>query len=327
MGSRPRPSIWDAVKNITIKNGYGVDLGNLRSGDGKGDAAWIKVPLEEDMEWTDLIALFKKPQKDEPAPKPSFTAPPKTHARAYLELTETQQRIHIWTGRQCRVGRSPDKSDLVCMLLPNTGANRDSNLLISLRHFCLRCNRNRVSVEDQTSRNGTFLDGERITSKKDLKNGQAISLANVLSLRYHDFRSLNETREINRAFNKCRTVHDYTTMPSSLNLSEIREKAPIESFVLRRLDGFEKLEYLFLMRSATIGASHSVAVSIPHESLSPQHARIMLIKGVYYLEDLGSENGTRINGVRLTPSTPEFLPHGAAIKLGEVDMRFRIPAA
>ncbi|MEM7346845.1 MAG: FHA domain-containing protein [Chloroflexota bacterium] len=58
---------------------------------------------------------------------------------------------------------------------------------------------------------------------------------------------------------------------------------------------------------------------------SRRHARILKREGTVVIEDLGSINGTFVNGKRLAPYLPEVLNHGDQLQLGkllvEVEMR------
>ena len=68
----------------------------------------------------------------------------------------------------------------------------------------------------------------------------------------------------------------------------------------------------------TLGRSSQNDVAIPDASLSRHHARISLKDGIPYLEDLGSLNGTSINGERIT--MPHPLREEDEIQLGQVSM-------
>jgi pSer/pThr/pTyr-binding forkhead associated (FHA) protein len=61
------------------------------------------------------------------------------------------------------------------------------------------------------------------------------------------------------------------------------------------------------------------------KGVSRRHARILKREGTVIVEDLGSINGTFINGKRLAPYLPEVLHHGDQLQLGklliEVEMR------
>lgn len=56
---------------------------------------------------------------------------------------------------------------------------------------------------------------------------------------------------------------------------------------------------------------------------SRNHALINRQNDYYTLTDLGSTNGTRLNGVPVAPQKPQRLRSGDKIKIGEVEMEFR----
>lgn len=63
----------------------------------------------------------------------------------------------------------------------------------------------------------------------------------------------------------------------------------------------------------------------PEAKVSRRHARITLSNGQYFLEDLGSTNGTFINrGKRLSPGHRQALCDGDEIIVGKTFLRFHI---
>ena len=63
----------------------------------------------------------------------------------------------------------------------------------------------------------------------------------------------------------------------------------------------------------------------PEAKVSRRHARITLQNGKYFLEDLGSTNGTFVNrGKRLPPGQPQALREGDEIIVGKTFLRFHI---
>lgn len=69
--------------------------------------------------------------------------------------------------------------------------------------------------------------------------------------------------------------------------------------------------------SVTIGRGRDAGIRIDEPSLSRVHAKLGLGPHMT-IEDLGSSNGTRIGGLRLTPGTPVLVPPGSPIELGDV---------
>lgn len=71
-----------------------------------------------------------------------------------------------------------------------------------------------------------------------------------------------------------------------------------------------------------IGRAGDAAIPIDSPGMSRYHARIVVTGGEAVLEDLGSKNGTHLNGCRLT--MPCRLDDGNQIRLGTVVMTFRM---
>lgn len=70
----------------------------------------------------------------------------------------------------------------------------------------------------------------------------------------------------------------------------------------------------------TIGRSAENDVSIPDETVSARHAKISFRKGTWWLEDLGSRNGTRLN--QSVVEQPAVLSNDDQIDVGQVHLVF-----
>lgn len=70
-----------------------------------------------------------------------------------------------------------------------------------------------------------------------------------------------------------------------------------------------------------IGRAPDCAVSIDDEFSSNLHAKVYQAEGRYYVEDLGSTNGTYVNGRRI--NYPTELRGGDSIKIGRTVIEFR----
>lgn len=90
-------------------------------------------------------------------------------------------------------------------------------------------------------------------------------------------------------------------------------------------DGSPELRgQVFVVTSgAVIGRSPSAHVVLPDEFTSAQHARLVVRGSRFWIEDLGSRNGTFLNGRRLEAPAP--LEDGDRLRIGRVTLRFRWP--
>ena len=76
------------------------------------------------------------------------------------------------------------------------------------------------------------------------------------------------------------------------------------------------------LRSETIiGRDAGCQICLDDEFISQLHARVVDNQGRYILEDLGSTNGTYVNGRKI--NYPVDLRHGDRIKIGGTLMEFR----
>jgi DNA-binding winged helix-turn-helix (wHTH) protein len=73
-----------------------------------------------------------------------------------------------------------------------------------------------------------------------------------------------------------------------------------------------------------LGRGSDSLVWIDAQSVSRRHARLRIDAGLATLEDLGSKNGTFVNGVRLT--TPLALRDGDELRIGSVPMTLKVYA-
>jgi putative ABC transport system ATP-binding protein len=73
----------------------------------------------------------------------------------------------------------------------------------------------------------------------------------------------------------------------------------------------------------TLGRGPECTAVVDHPSVSRLHARIQRHDGAYWVEDLGSRNGTWVNDQAV--NAPQPLRDGDVLRLGDVDLRVALP--
>ncbi len=89
--------------------------------------------------------------------------------------------------------------------------------------------------------------------------------------------------------------------------------------VILSMDGQVLNEYTLLKERTTIGRRPHNDIAIDNLAISGEHAVIVTILNDSFLEDLGSTNGTMVNGV---PVKKHFLQTGDTIELGKYTLKF-----
>ena len=71
-----------------------------------------------------------------------------------------------------------------------------------------------------------------------------------------------------------------------------------------------------------VGRDRDCAVCIDSSTVSRRHARILVVNGASTIEDLGSKNGTSVDGRKITE--PAALKDGVRVRVGSVTMTYRV---
>jgi two-component system, NtrC family, response regulator AtoC len=110
-------------------------------------------------------------------------------------------------------------------------------------------------------------------------------------------------------------------MPGTL----IVDPAPNDAWQIIVVFGGERVEHRLEAPCAlTIGRDPENTIAVHHPSISRKHARVTIQEGAV-IEDLGSSNGTRVDGVRLAPHQVSHFRSGTLVELGDVLLMVREP--
>jgi pSer/pThr/pTyr-binding forkhead associated (FHA) protein len=74
--------------------------------------------------------------------------------------------------------------------------------------------------------------------------------------------------------------------------------------------------------SVVVGRNPEADVSLSEPTVSWQHARLTSHGAAWTIVDLGSTNGTRLNGERIEPERQVPIDPGAEVRFGEITLRF-----
>ena len=100
------------------------------------------------------------------------------------------------------------------------------------------------------------------------------------------------------------------------------------AFVLKIVKGADRgSEYPIDAGEAKLGRTADNDVVIKDASASRSHARVFEKGGRFFLEDLGSANGTKVNNAPLKPKAPKEVKPGDTIAIGDWAFTLGAPAA
>lgn len=201
---------------------------------------------------------------------------------------------------------------------------------VSRKHARIVLEESGASVEDLGCTNGTFVDGVKVQpgARIELKDGSELTFGSVVMI----FHAPEVTAAGADPDDVAESDDEIAAAPveslpeecvGDVAEDSIPEEAegPVGQLVSK--DGADAL--LLLEGLNTIGRREGVntlVVSDPY--CSGRHAEILVQGGMFTLTDLGSTNGTFVNGVKLEPNVPRQLHSGDEIKLGAPVFRLEV---
>lgn len=171
---------------------------------------------------------------------------------------------------------------------------------VSRQHARIFIDKGRCYVEDLGSSNGVVVDGQRVIKQRDLGTASQIKVGDFyLYLEYKRPDRAAQSNVLQTLFISADDDH--------CKLTRINDNFAGEEFSLSEVEN-------------TIGRTDDNFILLSDASISRHHARIFREGERYTLMDLGSSNGTRLNGKAV--STPQVLTQGDRIHFGNVEFVF-----
>jgi len=222
------------------------------------------------------------------APTPEESVP---KARLIWRVPKGEDQVRLLVGDNIRIGRSRDCSISVV------------DTKMSRHHAEIRYDGQDFIAVDLESANGTFVNGRRIRHRCRLKNGDALRLGGI------QFRFERLDEEIPQ---RATLVVPELSAATRVEVASGPQQGAI--FELNK-------EKLVIGRA---GRRQLWDIMLSDRAVSRPHAEIVVHEEMCMLTDLGSANGTLLNGEFVGEAT--ILKDGDAITVGETRLVFRCGA-
>jgi pSer/pThr/pTyr-binding forkhead associated (FHA) protein len=194
----------------------------------------------------------------------------------------------------------------------NTVGREDSDVLladasVSRKQAVISVSEDRTSIKDLGSTNGTKAGGSRLAADEErrLRSGDQVVFGTV-TLRYESDVEEAEPAE-----------------EEGTQESEAPEEMTAPPARLVSADG--ALAFDLKPGVNSIGRRDDVnTIALPDPFCSGKHAQITGQNGDYTVVDLGSTNGSLVNGVKLEPGNVRTLISGDELTLGKTTLKFEV---
>lgn len=225
--------------------------------------------------------------------------PPKPAPFGYIDYNGKRTEIKLET---ITLGRDPEASILV------------DHPTVSFMHAQISLHGNHHYLRDLGSRNGTFVNEDLVVTPVILKNNDSIRIGGAV-LKF----STNAGTEIIPP-----------ASPKQVKTEFIEKES--DSELLGRLITYSGatigLNFALKPPTVTLGRDpESNDIALPNQTVSRNHVRFDWRKNKWHITDLGSGNGTRINGKEIKPNIETPLEPKDEVQFGDVKLMYIPPSS
>lgn len=175
---------------------------------------------------------------------------------------------------------------------------------VSRTHARIFVSNNKCYIDDLGSANGVFVNGNQIRERTEINNGSKIRIGEyTLYLEYKDQSESAGTQDVLK--------------------TQIVSQGQAGYKIVRIADKFAGEEFMLTDAANTIGRTEDNYILLSDQSISRNHANITILGNTFSVKDLGSSNGTFVNGKRVNGDTA--IQPGDQIRFGNVSFVF-VPA-
>jgi pSer/pThr/pTyr-binding forkhead associated (FHA) protein len=202
---------------------------------------------------------------------------------------------------------------------------------VSGKHCSVQMNAGELIVVDHASRNGTFLNGQRVERNR-LRSGDSLRIGAV-NFRVIEWPSQTEAADpMTLVKTWCKRISEEERSQFSQQISELIQKeaelcandVQIKLTIESR-DG-RVVTHVVPVDELVLGRAGPVPLLAEDEEASRKHAKLKVTSGGdVQVEDLGSANGTFVNEERLTGQ--KKLNQGDIVRLGRTNIRVALSIA
>ncbi|OQW98050.1 MAG: hypothetical protein BWK74_05470 [Desulfobacteraceae bacterium A6] len=243
----------------------------------------------------------------------------------------TQEKVYLYSKPIITIGRD-NKNDIVlrvepCLPQDKYPDNFTKSLGISSEHAKITIENGYLYLQDwggerQFSKYGTFLNGRKVGREWEqfpLHDGCRIDIAGVLELGCRFLWNIKKQGREYRRQDSCLSVLG----DISDSCFGIDKQGAVNAVRITRINNFSRgAEYIIIIREVTIGRSAGNGIVIDDESVSDIHAKIFYRGDRYWIEDLNSRHGTKVNDAVIGPGKEIPLEMQARISIGNTVLDF-----